>query len=244
MLNSDMTPASDSRTNRERRVMIGSGPIQLAGTLSFPVGARALVVFAFDRVANEGYAPGDLDAVAEVTRRAGLATLAVNLLRPEDEELNKATGFFRENVSVLHQRVSGITNWLIGHDDLCNLPVGYFCVGVSAAAALAAAATRPDAIRAVVAVEPRIDLVSSYLPRLVAGTLLIAAERNIVAQDMIRQSLAKIATETTLDIVMEARRRGPIYTFETIPDVTTVFENAQSIQKVQELATWWFTTYL
>ena len=78
--------------------MVGSGPVLLEGTLSVPAGARALAVFAYDRMVNSERLLGILDALAEAHRQAGLATLSVNLLRPEDEELDNATGFFRENV--------------------------------------------------------------------------------------------------------------------------------------------------
>ena len=244
MLNSNSASASDRGHYQERRVMVGSGPVLLEGTLSVPAGARALAVFAYDRMVNSERLLGSLDALAQAHRQAGLATLSVNLLRPEDEELDNATGFFRENVGVLHQRISGITNWLIADDDVRSFNTGYFCVGVSAAAALAAAATRPDAIHAVIAVDPPINLVRSYLPRLVARTLLITGERNTQEQDTIHKALAELASETTLDIVREARKRGLAYTLEVIPDVANVFENEQSLQKVEQLAIWWFTSYL
>ena len=158
--------------------------------------------------------------------------------------MDKTTGFIRENVSVLHQRIIGITKWLIVNDDTQSFNIGYFGFGVSAAAALAAAAIRPDAILAIVAVDPRIDLVSSYLPRVVARTLLIAAERNTQALDMSRKATAELASDTTLDNVRETRERGLVYTLEVIPGVANVFENEKSLQDVEQLAIWWFTSYL
>jgi putative phosphoribosyl transferase len=244
MLNSNSASASNSGHYQERRVMVWSGAEQLEGTLSIPPHAHALVVFAYNRMGDSQRLLGNLDALAEAHRQAGLATLSVSLLTPEDEALDNATGFFRQNVGVLHQRISGITNWLIADDEVRSFNIGYFCVGASAAAALAAAATRPDAIHAVIAVDPPINTVRSYLPRLVARTLFITGERNTQEQDTINKALAEIASETTLDIVREARKRGLAYTLEVIPDVANVFENEQSLQKVEQLAVWWFTSYL
>jgi len=224
--------------------MVWGGPVQLEAILSIPAGAQALVVFAYDRVGSAEHILGNLNNLAGGSRKAGLATLLVNLLTPEDEELDKTTGFFRENVSVLHQRITGITNWLIATAGTQSLNIGYFGVGVSAAAALAAAAIRPDAIHAVVSVAPRIDLVSSYLPGVVAKTLFIAAERDTRALDVSRKALAELTSDTTLDIVTDARKRGLVHTLETIPGVSNVFENEQSLQKVEQLATRWFTSYL
>src|ERR1700730_8680610 len=166
-LNSNSAPASDGDSYQEQQVTIWGGPVQLEGTLSIPEGARALVVFAYDRMGNAEHILGNLNALADVSRGAGLANLAGNLLTPEDEALDKTTGFFRENVNVLHQRIIGIAKWLIVNDNTQSFNIGYWGVGVIAAAALAAAAIRPDAIQSIVAIDPRIDLVSSYLSRVV-----------------------------------------------------------------------------
>ncbi len=235
--------ASDNSNYQERRIMVWGGAVQLEGVLSIPEGAHALVVIAYDRMGNSEHILGDLNDLADASRGAGLAILLVNLLTPEDEALDKTTGFFRENVNVLHQRMKSITNWLIANAEPQSINMGYFGVGVSAAAALAAA-IRPDAVHAIVAVAPRIDLVRSYLPRVVTPTLLITAERDTQALDMSRKALSELTSDTTLDNVREARERGLAHMLEAIPGVVNIFENEQSLQKVEQLATWWFTRYL
>ena len=224
--------------------MVWGGAVQLEGTLSIPEGTHALVVIAYERMDNSEHILDDLNTLADANRRAGLATLSVNLLTPEDEALDKMTHFFRENVGVLHQRIIGIANWLINNDETQSLSIGCFGAGVSVAASLAAAAVRPDAIHAIVAIDPRTDLVSSYLPRVVMPTLLIAAERDMQSIDMSLKALSELTSDTTLDIVREARERGLSHTLEAIPGVANVFENAQSLQKVGQLATHWFTRFL
>lgn len=224
--------------------MVWGGAVQLEGVLSIPEGAHALVVIAYDRMGNSGNILGDLNDLAGASRWAGLATLLVNLLTPADEALDETTGFFRENVNVLHRRIIGITNWLIADAETQSINIGYFGVGVSAAAALAAAAIRPDAVHAIVAVAPRTDLVSSYLPRVVTPTLLITAERDTQALDMNRKALSELTSDTTLDIVSEARECGLAHALEAIPGVANVFENEQSLLWVEQLATRWFTRYL
>ncbi len=247
--------ASDDSNYQERRVLVWGGPVQLEGILTIPQGAHAVVVIPYDRMGNWEHG---LNELADASRRAGLATLLVNLFTPEDEVVDKTTGFLRENVNVLHQRVLGITNWLIADAEPQSITIGYFGVGVSAAAALAAAARRPDAVHAIVAVAPRIDLVSAYLTRIVTPTLLIAGERDRQALDMSHKALAELNCDTTLDIVRaagnlahttldivrEARERGLAHTLETVPGVADVFENEQSLHQVEQLATWWFTSHL
>ena len=236
--------SSDDSNYQERKVKVWGGAVQLEGTLSIPEGTHALVVIAYERMGNSEYTLGSLNTLIDASSQAGLATLSVNLLTLEDEALDKTTRFFRENVSVLHQRIMGIANWLINNDETQSLSIGCFGAGVSAAASLAAAAVRPDAIHAIVAIDPRTDLVSSYLPRVVMPTLLIAAERDMQSIDMSLKALSELTSDTTLDIVREARERGLSHTLEAIPGVANVFENAQSLQKVGQLATHWFTRFL
>lgn len=237
---------SESRQDqdRDKRVMILSNIVQLEGVLNIPEHASATVVIAYVRAGDLEPVQGYLDDLADASHRAGLATLAVNLLTVENEELEKTTGFFRENVEVLHQRIIDITNWLITNDETQNLPIGYLGVGVSAAAALAAAAVRPDAVDAIVAVASRIDLVNTYLPRVLAPTLLIAAERDAQARDMGLTALSELTSDMTLDDVREARERGLAHKLEVIPDVSNVFENDQSLQRLEQLTTQWFAHYL
>jgi len=78
-------------------------------------------------------------------------------------------------------------------------------------------------MNAVVAVEPRTDLVNTYLPRIVAPTLFIAPEKNTQTLTLYRTAIAAIATDTNLDIVIQARKRGLANTLEIISGVQIIF---------------------
>jgi hypothetical protein len=226
----------------EQQVVVSGGPVLLNGVLSRPVGAASIVIFPYVRVgemASEKMLRG-LEMLARACREADMGTLLVNLLTPEDEELDRATGFFRENTSVLHQRVTGIANWLIDRAEPGGLSMGYVGAGVSGAAILAAAAARPDAIHSIVAIAPRTDLVRSELPKVVAPTLLIAGEQDTAAVDMGRQALGELLSDTALDIVVRARERGVANRLEIIRGITNVFEDEQALQTVCQQAIEWF----
>src|SRR6266487_947045 len=244
MLNSDSTSAGNPSGINEQRIMVSGGTVQLEGTLSIPDDARTLVVFAYYRVDNSQNTLSSLNMLADMCRNAGLSTLLVNLLTPEDEELDKTTLFFRENISVLHQRVIGIANWLIANVETRSGGFGYFGAGVCGAAMLAASAVRSDAVNAIVVVAPSTELVNLYLPRVVAPTLFIAPEKDTQALNMCRTSISELASDTTLDIVIQARQRGLANTLEIIPGVQNAFEDNQSLQKVGELTSEWFTRFL
>ena len=236
--------AGNSSRINEQKIMVSGGTVQLEAILGTPVDARALIVFAYYRIGSSENILSNLSVLAAMCRSAGLSTLVVNLLTPEDEELDKTTLFFRENISVLHQRVIGIVNWLIANVNTQNMGFGYFGADVCAAAILAASAVRPDAMNAIVAVAPSTELVNSYLPRIVAPTLIIAPERDAQALNMYRTSISAIASDTNLDIVTQARQRGLTNNLEIIPGVQNAFENNQSLSKVGELTTGWFTHFL
>lgn len=243
----DRTSASNQRAGGdEQQVVVSGGPVLLNGVLSRPVGAANIVVFPYMRVAeagNEKMLRG-LERLARACRQAGMDTLLVNLLTPEDEELDRATGFFRENIDVLHQRVTGIANWLIYQAEPGGISMGYVGAGVCGAAILAAAATRPDAIHSIVAIAPRIDLVRSALPEVIAPTLLIVGEQDTAAVDMGREALGKLLSDTALDVVAQARKRGVTNRLEIIRGITSVFENEQALQTVCQQAIDWFKSHL
>ncbi len=224
--------------------MVSAGAVQLEAILNIPREARGIIVFVYNRLDNTGNTLDCLQILAAMCQSSGLSTLSVNLLIPEEEELDKTTHFFQENTEVLHQRVIGITNWLIENRNTHGLHLGYFGMNVCAAAILAASAVRPDAINAVVAVEPRTDLVNTYLPRIVAPTLFIAPEKNVQGLTSYHTSIATIASDTNLDIVTQARKHGLTNTMEIIPGVQNAFENNISVYKVGELTTGWFTRFL
>ena len=90
------------------------GPVQLEGILSLPVSAHALVVIAYDRMGSSGH---NLNDLAEVSRRAGFATLVVNLLTPEDEAFEAIPGVANvcENAQSRHQVEQLATWWFTSH---------------------------------------------------------------------------------------------------------------------------------
>jgi len=59
---------------------------------------------------------------------------------------------------MLARRLVGATGWLRGQADTGGLPIGYFGASTGAGAALVAAASRPDAVGAVVSRGGRPDL--------------------------------------------------------------------------------------
>ena len=205
--------------------------MRLDGHLGIPENACGVVLMAQGSMNIEN--DSAYSDIAGIFNDAELATLLVHLLTEEEETLDKETQFFRFNVDILHQRIIGITNWLIEEPETHNLSIGYFGSGPAGAAALIAAAKRPDPVHAVVVGNGRIDLAQPYLSRVLAPTFLIVGGNDSSAVNANRQALANIPAK------VEANKR-----IETILGVTGLFDTPEILIKVAEQASAWFTRYL
>jgi dienelactone hydrolase len=73
---------------------------------------------------------------ARLLKAAGLATLLIDLLSPDEEEADQATAHLRFDVELLATRLITATDWLTVQPDTRALRIGYFGASTGAAAAL------------------------------------------------------------------------------------------------------------
>ena len=78
--------------------------------------------------------------VARRLQEAGVATLLIDLLTPEEEEVDLRTRQHRFDIPLLTQRLQDATELGGSRSDLARLAIGYFGASTGAAAALIAAA--------------------------------------------------------------------------------------------------------
>ena len=213
--------------NIDRLVQVAAGALFLDGHLTIPENARGIVLFPY-AIENEQRVSYTA-SLAWLFNEQGIATILVDLLTPEEKALDKETGFFRENVNVLHQRIIGIANWLIETPETQNLRICYFGAGVTGAAILIAAAERPDAVVTVIATAQRLDLARDYLPRVEAPVLLLGGENDSQANESSRLALEQLRAEKKL---------------ETIGGAGHLFEDTSTLEEVARLAIQWFEQHL
>jgi hypothetical protein len=84
-----------------------------------------------------------------------MATLLLDLLTTEEEEIDMRTRHLRFDIDLLTNRLVEASIWLKNDRETANLALGYFGASTGAAAALKAAAKVPDAVHAVVSPELR-----------------------------------------------------------------------------------------
>jgi len=200
----------------------------LDGDLDIPEGARGIVLFAHGSGSSR-HSPRNR-YVARVLRDAGLATLLMDLLTQEEEVVDMRTGAVRFDIGLLAERVVGATDWVAEAQETADLPIGYFGASTGAAAALVAAAARPERVGAVVSRGGRPDLAGPALSRVRAPTLLIVGGLDGPVIELNRQALAQLgAAEKQLVI---------------IPGATHLFEEPGALEEVARLAADWMIQHL
>lgn len=205
----------------------GSERALLEGNLCLPAGARGLVLFAHGSGSSR-HSPRNR-AVAEVLKRAGLATLLIDLLTSKEETIDDVTAELRFDIPMLAGRLAEIISWLASQTSTQRLRIGLFGASTGAGAALIAAAGRPQQVAAVVSRGGRPDLADEHLPRVQTPTLLIVGGEDAPVIRMNQQALARLCCEKQLVIV---------------PGATHLFEEPGALEQVAVLAREWFLRHL
>jgi dienelactone hydrolase len=219
-----MHRASDKE---ERPVRVSAGPVVLEGNLGVADDARGVVLFAHGSGSSR-HSPRNR-YVARALHEAGLATLLIDLLTTEEEEVDLRTRRLRFDIGLLAERLVGATDWLAQNPGTQNLRIGHFGASTGAGGALVAAAERPNLVGAIVSRGGRPDLAGPALPRVAAPTLLIVGGNDQPVIGMNREALGQLRVEKKLEI---------------IPGATHLFEEPGALEEVARLAAGWFTRHL
>jgi dienelactone hydrolase len=201
--------------------------VKLEGNLSIPKNSIGIVLFAHG--SGSGRTSPRNRFVARELNQKGIATLLFDLLTLEEEEVDMQTAHLRFDILLLSQRLVETTDWLLKNSKISNLNVGYFGASTGAAAALVAAAERPDIVKAVVSRGGRPDLAGQSLGSVKCPTLLLVGGYDDVVIDLNKQAMAKLKSEKKLII---------------IPEATHLFEEPGKLEQVAKHATDWFMRYI
>lgn len=214
------------RGGRERPMQISIGEITLQGNLGIPENASGIVLFAHGSGSSRRSPRNQY--VARVLRDAGLATLLFDLLTPEEEQEDIQSARLRFDIGLLARRLVGTTDWVKDNASTSDLDMGYFGASTGAAAALVAAAQKPE-VAAVVSRGGRPDLAADFLHRVKAPTLFIVGGRDLPILQINQEALRKINAEKELSLV---------------PGASHLFEEPGALEEVAKLAARWFKSHL
>lgn len=209
--------------SRDQDVDVVAGTLVLAGHLTVPNAAKAIVVFAHGSGSSRNSTRNI--AVARDLNEGGLATLLFDLLT-RDEESDRSNVF---DIELLAKRLLDATTWLRQQEGLSEMPIGYFGASTGAAAALWAAADPTSNVKAVVSRGGRADMAAPMLAKVQAPTLLIVGGNDDVVIDLNQQAQAQLQCNNQLTI---------------IPGASHLFEEPGTLDQVAKLARNWFLKYL
>jgi putative phosphoribosyl transferase len=219
---------SPHRTHDTTEVRIHTREAELEGFLTVPADCRAIVVFAHGSGSSR-FSPRNT-YIAEILNDVSLATLLFDLLTAEENEIDMVTRELRFDIPLLTRRQIEVVDWLRHHKELSKLSLGLFGASTGSAAALGAAAARPDAVNAVVSRGGRPDLVpKGDLQRVRAPTLLIVGGLDTQVIAMNEAAASQLQVENRIEIV---------------PGATHLFEEPGKLEEVGRLASEWFLAHL
>lgn len=201
--------------------------VELSADLRLPLQTDGLVIFVYG--SGSGRLSPRNQFVAESLAKRGLASLLFDLLTEPEQRLDNLTGELRFDIALLARRLVDVIDW-VGRDvELHSLRIGLFGASTGAAAALLAAAVRPEVVHAVVSRGGRTDLAGAALSQVRAPTLQIVGAQDPVVLELNDQSSQALRCEQQLEIVAGA---------------THLFEEPGALEEVARLAGDWFEKYL
>ncbi|HEY2856153.1 MAG TPA: dienelactone hydrolase family protein [Gemmatimonadaceae bacterium] len=213
-------------TSDARAVRIISSDVMLDGDLVVPPHSRGVVLFAHGSGSSRFSARNR--HVAEILHESGFATLLMDLLTPNEDDVDRYTAEYRFDIHRLAYRLIGAAEWLSAEEATAALPISIFGASTGGGAALVAAAEIPQRIAAVVSRGGRPDLAGEALDRVQAPTLLIVGGNDETVLELNRSALARLHTTSRLEV---------------IPGATHLFEEPGALDEVARHAATWIDTY-
>lgn len=210
---------------QENRIPLGE--ITLDAFLAIPDGASDIVVFAHGSGSSR-FSPRN-QFVADALNQEGFATLLFDLLTPDEHEIDERTRELRFNIGLLGNRLVGVIDWMQNQEDTQKLRTGLFGASTGSAAALVAAAERPQRVQAVVSRGGRPDLAPDSLPLVQAPVLLIVGGFDRPVIEMNREAAKALTADHRIEVVEGASH---------------LFREVGKLEEVARLAMEWFNRYL
>ncbi|WP_296542730.1 alpha/beta hydrolase [Rhodoferax sp.] len=211
-------------SERSQLVRMPVDQVLIDGMLELPAKPAGLVLFAHGSGSSR-HSPRN-NFVARVLREAGLGTLLMDLLTPQ-EDRDYQTRF---DIELLTRRLLLASHWVKENVQAAQLPLGYFGASTGAAAALRAAAAMGNRVQAVVSRGGRPDLAGQAdLVKVRAPTLLLVGGLDTQVIELNQAAYALLSCPKKLSIV---------------PGATHLFEEAGTLEQVASQAAGWFGQHL
>jgi len=205
----------------------------IEGDLVIPNNPMGIIVFVHGSGSGKGSYRNQ--TVSKNLNDNNIATLLFDLLAEKEQEsdrqleniIYKIPGAIlnKSNISLLGDRLSMVTDWIMNYETLSNLKIGYFASSTGGAAALIASAKKP--VKSITIRSGRTDLVdNNLLGQIISPCLFIVGSKEKSLLDISKQTMKKLrnSEEKELSIIQNASH---------------LFEEEGSMKEVVEVATRW-----
>lgn len=211
----------------ESEISIPIDGADLEATLAVPAKSTGIVVFAHGSGSGRG-SPRNRFVAGQLTD-AGFGVLLLDLLTSLEERYDRETRDLRFDIDRLAVRLVRAIDWLGEDDRTRSLSVGCYGASTGAAAALVAAAERPEQVDAIVSRGGRPDLAKAALGQVQAPTLLIVGEADQLVRELNAEAAEAMRAPATIEVVAGAGH---------------LFEEPGALERVAELTAEWFRAKL
>ena len=172
------------------------------GVLETPAIAQSIIVFA--------HGPGKSclsprnRGVARTLLQRGFAVALPDLADADEEIHDSGVPRDPEDIERIARRLTSVIDWLGENPKTRHLHIGLFGARTGAAAAMIAAAQRPDVVRAVISRGGRPDLAADALEQVLAPTLMIVGAKDTDVLHHNRRASEKMRGRPMLEVVQGA----------------------------------------
>jgi predicted alpha/beta-hydrolase family hydrolase len=208
-------------TYQEIEIYIDS--IKLKGNLRIANNSKGIILFSHGSGSSRLSTRNNY--VANLLRESGYSSLLFDLLTEQEDMVFEN----RFDIELLTKRLVNVTQWVCQNDGIKMMPIGYFGASTGAASALIASVYLKDKIKAIVSRGGRPDLATSVLDKVVAPTLLIVGGVDYQVIKLNELAKSKMKCICKIKIVERA---------------THLFSESGALDKVSDLAIFWFDKYL
>ena len=207
----------------QKEVTIHTAKTQIKGDLSVPQNCKGIIIFAHGAGSSRFSLRNK--HVAQILQNSGFATLLMDLLSENEDQIDRYTRKLRFDIPLLAGRVNTATEWILNNPKFENLQIGYFGASTGAAAALVASMQKPGSIAAIVSRGGRPDLAQRVLKEVRPPTLLIVGSNDTQVIELNRMALKKLKCKSEMVI---------------IPGASHLFEESGKLDEVADHARKWF----
>ncbi len=199
---------------------------EVQGELVVPSGAIGTVLFAHG--SGSGRKSPRNRWVARELEASGITTLLLDLLTPDEAAVDAESHRFRFDIPRLADRLIHAVDAASAWPSTAGRPIGLYGASTGGAAALIAAASRPEWVRALVLRGARSDLAGPAVKRVRAPTLFLVGELDPDIRALNEDTGREMTAPTSIEVV---------------PGATHLFEEPGALEAVGHRTREWFARY-